>query len=220
MGKIKLSFVTFFSVLLFTVGCSKHSTTETITDPDTKSVVPTVQTITSDMIVIHYMGDSMDRGNHDFFDKDVVVDTEYYKPNPLKRGDIIVRKTKDYEEGKNLGTGKGYDILRVVGLPNEKVKIEKAKIYVDGKKLDTFYGEYHRLGMDMEQYLAWRKETNQPNDQGKTEDEVRKENLTSYDIKETTIKENEVFVVGDDWFRSGRLIIPQDDIIGKVLGYR
>jgi signal peptidase I len=220
MSKIKLSFITFFTVLLFTVGCSQQDTTETITDPETKPEIPTVQAITSDMIFIHYMSDSMDRGNHDFFDKDVVVDTNYYQTNPLKRGDIIVRKTKNYEEGKNLGTGKGYDILRVVGLPNEKVKIEKAQIYVDGKKLDTFYGKYHHAGMDMEQNLAWRKQTNQPSDQGKTEEEVRKEHETAYDIKETTIKENEVFVVGDDWFRSGRLIISQDDIIGKVLGYR
>jgi signal peptidase I len=204
---------------MFLVGCSEQSV-ETIMDPDSKPEVPILETVTSDMLVIHYMWDSMERGNHDFFNKDIVVDTKYYQTNSLKRGDIVVRKTKEYQEGKNLDTGKGYDILRVVGLPGEKVKIEKAQIYLDGKRLDSFYGKYQHAGMDMERNLAWRKQTNQPSDQGKTEEEIRKDHETAYDLKETLIRKNEVFLVGDDWFRSGRLVVSQEDILGKVLGYK
>lgn len=201
---------------LFLVGCSQQI--ETITDTNTKLEVPRVEKISSDMLVIHYMSDGMERGNDGFFNKDVVIDTKYYQNNQLKRGDVIVLKNKDYQQGKNLNTGKGYDILRVVALPGEKVKIEKAQIYIDGKKLDTFYGSFHRMGMNLDQYLESRKKSNQPSDQGRTEKEIREEWETGSDYEEETVPDGYVFVVGDDWFRSGSFMISQDNIIGKVLG--
>ncbi|MBS4195793.1 hypothetical protein KHA97_12060 [Bacillus sp. FJAT-49870] len=39
-------------------------------------------------------------------------------------------------------------MTRVIALEGEKVKISTAQFYIDGKKLDTFYGRAHDLGMD------------------------------------------------------------------------
>jgi signal peptidase I len=212
MSKFKLSFITFLSLILFTVSCSEK-TMETINDPDTKPQVEKVQTITSDMIVIHYMADTMDRGNHDFFDKDVVIDTKHYQQKQFKRGDIVALKRED-----------GYHSLyRVVGLPNERVKIEKGQIFIDGKKLGTFYGRYHHAGMDLDAYkklletsdFSFRKGPN-----GKQYVENHIKYIEELNEDEVTVSEGYVFLIGDDWNRSGTIMKPQEDIIGKVLGYK
>ena len=86
-------------------------------------------------MVIHTMTDAMDRGNHDFFDKDVVGDTNHYKKNDLKRGDIIYFELpeKQAKEQQSYG-GLKQSISRVIALPGEKVKIEKGQIYINSKK--------------------------------------------------------------------------------------
>ena len=43
------------------------------------------------------------------------------------------------ETKKNLGE---YSISRVIGLPGEKVKIDKGQIFINGKLLDTFTEEH------------------------------------------------------------------------------
>jgi signal peptidase I len=136
----KLVLVSFLGLLFFLDGCSEK-TIEVITDSDTKIDVGKVQNITLDMIIVHPMYDEMDRGNHDFYDKDVVVDTKYYEVNQIERGDIIA-----YTKDNNNFHG----VTRVIALPGEKVKIVKGQFYINGKKLDTFYGRAHRVGLDLD----------------------------------------------------------------------
>jgi signal peptidase I len=39
--------------------------------------------------------------------------------------------------------------------------------------------------------------------------------------KEINVSEGHVYVIGDDWFRSAmRGLLPNENIMGKVLGYR
>ena len=51
----------------------------------------------------------------------------YINSDP-KRGDIIIFKYPDNEEEKY--------VKRIIGLPGEKVTIDEAKVYIDGKELD------------------------------------------------------------------------------------
>jgi signal peptidase I len=221
LRKNRLSIITFLSLILLIVGCSEK-TIETITDSDTKADVETVQTIKTDMVITHYMYDAMDRGNHDFFNKDIVIDTKYYDEFEVKRGDIIYFKTPKSKHEKNPIQPSENGILRVIGLSGEKVKIDQGQVFINDKKLDTFYGSFNRAGMNMDQYLEWRRKTNQ--DKDKDEMEVREEWLRDYTLKEITIPEGHIYVLGDDWFRSidskvfGTLL--KENITGKVLGYK
>ena len=51
----------------------------------------------------------------------------YINSDP-KRGDIIIFKYPDNEEEKY--------VKRIIGLPGEKVTIDEAKVYIDGKELE------------------------------------------------------------------------------------
>lgn len=54
----------------------------------------------------------------------------YINSDP-KRGDIIIFKYPDNEEEKY--------VKRIIGLPGEKVTIDEAKVYIDGKELEEDY---------------------------------------------------------------------------------
>ena len=57
----------------------------------------------------------------------------------LQRGDVIYYQMLDSELEKNENLPKMY-LGRVVGLSDETVKIENGQVYINDKKLDTFYG--------------------------------------------------------------------------------
>lgn len=205
----------------FLVGCSEQSI-ETITDSHTKDEVPIIETITSDMIVIHPMNDAMDRGNHDFFNKDVVVDTKYYEENELERGDIIHFELpkKQAEQQQSYG-GKTDSLTRVIALAGEKVKNEKGQFHINGKKLDTFYGKAHRLGLDLEELKQMLKEGNYGDLQSKQNVESNVKGFENTNVEEITVPENHVYVIGDDWFRTTYMgLLPKENIRGKVLGFK
>lgn len=196
---------------LFLIGCSEQTITESITNPNHKPEVPIVETITSDMIVIHTKDDGMDRGNHDFFDKDVVVDTKYYQNNPIVRGEMIAVKEKD-----------GYHrVIRVIALAGEKVKVEKGQFYINGKKLDTFYGKAHRMGLDLEKLKKMLEEGNYGALESRQNVENNVNGFENTNIEEITVPESNVYVTGDDWGRSQYMgVLETEKIAGKVLGYK
>ncbi|MBP1931993.1 signal peptidase I [Ammoniphilus resinae] len=214
------SLIISFLFVLFLVGCSEQSV-ETITDSDTKEEVPIINTITSDMIVIHPMNDAMDRGNHDFFNRDVVVDTMHYKKNELKRGDIIHFELPKKADQQQSNEGKTDSLTRVIALAGEKVKIKKGQFYINGKKLDTFYGKAHRLGLDLEELKKMLDEGNYGNLQHRRNVESNVSSFESANYKEVTVPENHVYVIGDDWFRTTSMgLLPKENIKGKVLGFK
>jgi signal peptidase I len=125
-------------------------------------------------------------GYHD----EVWVDPAYYQTNPASRGDIVFFKTK-------ANTEQNTDIARVIGLPGEKVTITKGQIYINGNRLDTFYGKE----FNGEKYIM--------------------DDKTSTTLKEPTLlKENEYFIIGDVWWRSFNAgAISKADIKGKIVGF-
>ncbi|MFC5650619.1 signal peptidase I [Paenibacillus solisilvae] len=206
-----------FIILFVITGCSSGGTPITITDSTTK---PTIITLTQnevnpDQFVYNHNYDNMDRGNHDY-EGQVVIDLKYYNKNAISRGDIVYFKNP--ETKKNLGE---YSISRVIGLPGEKVKIDKGQIYINGKFLDTFYGRAHRGGHDLESLKKILKNSDLDN---RTRKNI--ENDVNY-FQESTkneieIPEDSVYLVGDDWLRSNdsRFFtpIPTENVEGKVLG--
>ena len=135
------------------VGCNQEnaSTTKTITDEHTSEVMGTVTPQESHLLV-EWKSDAMDRGNHDFMTgihSELVV--EPYN-DTLQRGDVIYCQMLDSELKKNENLPKMY-LGRVVGLPDETVKIENGQVYINDKKLDTFYGVATSLGLTKEEYF-------------------------------------------------------------------
>lgn len=213
---MRVVIVLFVFVLIF-AGCSSGDTNKIITDSITK---PTMNTVTnneldSGQIIYNHNYDNMDRGNHDL-EGQVVIDSKYYNDHSISRGDIVYFSNP--ETTKNLGE---YSISRVIGLPGEKVKIEKGQIYINGKLLDAFYGRAHRLGDDLERL-------EKALERDDIESHIRKniENIVEYfqqmSMEEIEIPQDHVYLVGDDWFRSNdsRLFgpLPTDKIEGKLVG--
>ncbi|NOU93184.1 signal peptidase I [Paenibacillus sp. LMG 31456] len=194
---------------------------EPLQDNETKQEIGKI-TATNGMSVYHHGYDNMDRGHHEFDGVDIVVDLTYYKSTPIQRGDIIYYKNPKLENSKlNLSE---YEISRVIALPGEKIRINKGQIYINGRKLDTFYGEAHRLGMNIE-------ELQKASERSDLADNIRnnfkgnaKDFLESKDtnIKELKVPDGQYYIIGDDWFRSADSryfgTIPKDSILGKVMG--
>lgn len=207
------SFNIIFLFLIIVSVVLSACTPKIISDSNTKPDIEVIDAITSDMIVIRYMWDGMIRENLEYLGKDVVINLKYYEENMMKRGDIVYFKRPEIDKDKfpNIQTSEENDILRVVGLAGEQVTIEKGQIYINGKKLDTFYGSFHHRGMDFDQYLKWREETNQADEYDKPA------------FLELTVPADHVFLLGDDWFRGidSRVFgpMPIENIRGKVLGY-
>lgn len=64
-------------------------------------------------------------------DNDQIIVTKVYNRNNLKRGDIIVFKSKELNEEL---------VKRLIGLPNDKVEVTAVgAVYVNGKKLSESY---------------------------------------------------------------------------------
>lgn len=140
----------------------------------------------------------------------LVVDTNVSEG--INRGDVIMFEAPDGTEVY------GQSISRVIALPHETIEIIEGQIYIDGMKLDTFYGSYHRRGMDVEHFIEFRKS------EGYNDDESELRQRFAINLDKVTLNENEYFIIGDDWFRSvdSRVFgaITSDRVIGIVLGYK
>ncbi|OMF24156.1 signal peptidase I [Paenibacillus sp. FSL H8-0548] len=66
--------------------------------------------------------------------EEVLVDFDFYDSSGISRGDVVVFKTRN-------NTDQQTDIARIVALPGETVTIKKGTVYINGNKLDTFYGK-------------------------------------------------------------------------------
>lgn len=135
-----------------------------------------------------------------------------YKLNYLRRGDVIYYQMLDSELEKNENLPKMY-LVRVVGLPDETVKIENGQVYINDKKLDTFYGVATSLGLTKEEYFET---VNLKN--------VNKEEMENYfntSMEPIKVEENTVFVLVDMWWRGTDSkdfgLLPEENIICNLL---
>ncbi|MDN4608778.1 signal peptidase I [Sporosarcina highlanderae] len=168
---------------------------------------------TEHTFLIEWGSDAMDRGKHDFETHEhgkLVVSTDF---NKLQRGQPVYYHMPPFEITKNPAIPEMY-IGRVVGLPGETVEIKGGQVYIDGKKLDTFYGKATVRGMGEEEYFktapkrnisqAWR-------------------DYFNMDVAPVIVKENTVYLLVDHWWRGtdsrdfGPL--PIEKIEGIILGY-
>lgn len=203
-----------------------------LTDPDT---VPEIEMVEAkeNTILVEWGSDAMDRGNHDYdtiTNSSLVVEIGYQEVN---RGDVVYYKTPESAISKNQQLPEYY-IARVAGLPGETVAIRDGQVYIDDKKLDTFYGAATSLGLSKDEYF---KMVEQNVEEGTltTDIEVSEEEQISWvnvdsmkeyfatSMEPVKVSNEAVFVLVDQWWRGtdsrdfGEL--PLEAIEGKVLGY-
>ncbi|QFF99248.1 signal peptidase I [Psychrobacillus glaciei] len=207
---MKKRMIIFLSLLL--VGCSPQM--KTITDEATSTEIEKVTPEDHQLLVV-WGSDAMDRGNYDYNSiahSDLVVDSNY---DPLKRGDVLYYKMLESETKKNPMIPEDY-LGRVVGLPGETVMIRYGHVYINNKRLDTFYGEATMTGSTEEEYLR-------KADLSQVEDIGWVKSYFKTDLNPIKVDEGTVFVLVDQWWRGtdskdfGLLAIER--IEGKVLGY-
>jgi signal peptidase I len=188
--------IALLSCIIVIAGCS------TITDLHTQ---PTIEYIEPQehMIVYDHRSDNMDRGEQHYYKKEIVIDPEYYKTNGIMRGDVIYFRYPKSLESRDI-YGKPMDISRIVGLPNETIEVKKGQIYIDGKKLETFYGEAKNNIYNSAMF--------------------KNGDIEGHDMEKQVVPDGYVIIIGDAWWRSidsqqfGAL--PIENIKGKVLGYK
>lgn len=131
-------FIILIAVLL--TACTKESLRDYVTKQDI-NMIDLVEGMS-----VHYHGyDNMDRGHHEFDGVDIVFNQNYYNTNTIQRGDIVYYHNPKWENS-HIDLSEN-EISRIIALPGEKIRIDKGQIYINGRKLDTFYGQAHRLGM-------------------------------------------------------------------------
>ena len=203
-----------------------------LTDPDT---LPEVQMVdaTGDTKLIEWRSDAMDRGNHDYdtsTHSSLVVELGYPDVN---RGDVVYYKTPASAIAKNPNLPEHY-IARVVGLPGETVEIRDGQVYVDNRKLDTFYGAATNLGLGKDEYFEMIEQRIAEGTMTTDEEISQKELITwvnldgkkeyfATSMEPVKVSEEAVFVLVDQWWRGtdsrdfGEL--PLGAIEGQILGY-
>lgn len=196
-------------------------TKESLRDNVTKQAIEKINLV--DGMSAHYHGyDNMDRGNHEFDGFDIVVDQTYYKTNSIQRGDIIYYLNPKLAN-LNINLSE-QEISRVIALPGERIRINKGLIYINGKKLDSFYGKAHRLGMNIEELQKASNQTDladniRENFKGNVKFIQESDETNKIELK---VPEGQYYIIGDDWLRSADSrhlgTIPKDNILGKVLG--
>ncbi|MET3576554.1 signal peptidase I [Bhargavaea ullalensis] len=153
---------------------------------------------------IDWSVDSMDRGNHDL-ETDIHGKLVVSKNiEPLERGDIIY-----YEHGQDEHLG------RVVGLPGETAEIKKGQVFIDGRKLDTFYGTASVRGLGEKEYFEKTPKKNY--------DSAAMKEYFQTSMEPVTVKDHTVFVLVDQWWRGSDSkdfgLIPNSKIQGVIVGH-
>ncbi|NQX64204.1 signal peptidase I [Paenibacillus qinlingensis] len=216
---MKKSIAIVFFVLVV-VGCEK----QTITDVNTQETPQTV-VMSQDYIAIEHNNDGMARRNLEYISKDkgkIAVDPNYFDHNDYSRGDVIYYQTPKIDQSKypHLNPSE-YNIARVIALSGEEIEIKKGKVYINDKRLDTFYGEALSWGLEEDEYF---KTLNKPGSAQCNEScQNTMKEYFNMDMGKVKVPEGHLFVMGDTWWRSvdsqiyGPLPITASK--GKVLGY-
>ena len=203
-----------FLLVVSLVEATSSSKVATMTDDLTKSEINTVVPSENSLLVV-WASDNMDRGNHDYDSlthNDLVVDLNY---SAIQRGDVLYFNTPEMAMEANSFLPEQY-IARAVGLPGETVEIINGQVFIDHKKLESFYSTATARGMGEEEYFEKMDPSN-----------INEESMRRYfstNMKSVKVEENTVFVLVDQWWRGTDSrdfgVLPIDTIKGKVLGYK
>lgn len=179
-----------------------------LTDPDTVAEIEIFTEYEEPLEVVEIKSDAMDRGNHDYSEHPLLMDPQAYAEKEVARGDVIAFEGPSFD-------GTHWSIGRIVALPGEEVDVVDGQIYINYQKLDTFYGRAHHVGSSStEEYLEWFEANTSPESTT-----TGMEEIFQMDIAKITLGTDEVYVVGDDWFRGSQQVIKVDEIQAEVLGY-
>ncbi|MFF2091058.1 signal peptidase I [Paenibacillus sp. NPDC058174] len=176
--------------LLLLTGCTAKVEEETLSDPYTPYELPIINKPNEDLLVVPLLSDGMLRDAEQYYAGSQLVIEPKYEGHTYRRGDVVYFKTPD----KNNGS----DIARIIGLPGEIVRIQQSQIYINGMRLDAFYGQ--------ESFAL----------QGaKSPDPVN---------MELTLPEEHYFLLGDLWWKSFNSSIvqgpvPESAIQGQVVAW-
>lgn len=214
--RIKIMFICLSVIGVTSLLEVASSQLETLTDEDTVAKIEEVEA-PEDSLLLVWSSDTMDRGNHEYDSLNhgkLVVDLTY---KDISRGDVIYFKTPEYtSESPNVSLP-DHLIGRIVGLPGETVEIKDGQVFIDEKKLNTFYSKALRNGLDEDIYFEGLTSIN------KTKEKAwRKYYSTS--MEPVKVEEDTIFVLVDNWWRGhdsknfGLLEI--DRIEGEILGYQ
>ncbi|NOU86260.1 signal peptidase I [Paenibacillus sp. LMG 31460] len=175
---------------------------ERIVDSKTTLILPEVE-VKQGMETITYQLDGMDETYNTKLGGKLVLSE---LNEPPKRGDVVYYKTPSLNMEHvfpNANPGwkpQIYDIARIVALPEESIMIRDGQVYIDEKKLDTFYGKALMWGQGEESYFN---NLNKPGS-GVCDSDCQK-SMTKYfhmDMPEIKIPAGHVFLLGDTWARS------------------
>jgi signal peptidase I len=209
-------------ILLFKNLYTMHGT---ISDKLTPTEPPQVE-IQKNMLLVDYYLDGMVRNRLDYISEAhgrLVIDPTFFERKKPQRGDVVYYRVPnfDFKSVNPKLNPTETDVARVIALPGERIVITDGQVYIDGKKLDTFYGKATMWGQDEKGFFEIQKKPGT----GECLEECTK-NMKEYfhmDMKEVQVPEGDVFVMGDTWARSidsqifGPLSL--DHVKGKVLGY-
>ncbi|MGD6831327.1 signal peptidase I [Sutcliffiella halmapala] len=170
---------------------------EIITDPFTAPNLEKVK-FEDGMSVVDYKSDNMEQGDnpYNYLHRSLVI-SQKFDEEDLSRGDVVYYVEpgdtfQDIQSDKNR-------IARIIAMPGESIEIVKGQVFINDKKLDTFYGD----GSSNIRSL---------------------DNVKDYNFAKMTVPEGHYFVMGDLWWRSvdSRIYgpVPVENMIGLVEGYR
>ncbi|MEC0369462.1 signal peptidase I [Paenibacillus chibensis] len=193
----KVCVLGFFAYTLLAAGCSDKSP---IVDDITEYDLPIMNELKGNQFIYAIESDGMLYKMQYAFRSQLVVDPDYYRTHEIMRGDVVYIQTDATNEEINRLKNSAFDVVRVIALPGETVRIDKSQIYIDDRELKSFYG----------------------NEAFARGSEIKPDRTLN--MEEVIVPDNHYFLIGDLWWRNGNNSIrsgpfSHEHILGKIIGW-
>lgn len=135
MRRRAVLFIVVVLASLLVLNACKATVTDTITKQQLKEIEEPSEALKKVIVETDGMLADGYSSHHPFaMFEEVLVDFDFYDSRSVSRGDIVVFETRNSKDQQT-------DIARIVALPGETVTIKKGTVYINGNKLETFYGK-------------------------------------------------------------------------------